>query len=60
MPSENVANRLPPDALDAFLDGILAELREPTDPVALNEIQGGFPKEGPLQSPLLCGGRAYP
>jgi hypothetical protein len=39
---------LPPDALDAFLDGILAELREPTDPVALDEIRAAFRKRVPL------------
>lgn len=48
MPSENVANRLPPDALDAFLDGILAELREPADPMALNEIRAAFRKRVPF------------
>jgi hypothetical protein len=48
VPSENAAKRLPPDALDAFLDGILAELREPTDPVALNEIRAAFRKRIPL------------
>ena len=48
MPSENAAKRLPPDALDAFLDGILTELREPTDPVALNEIRKAFRKRVPL------------
>ena len=48
MPSENVANRLPPDALEAFLDGILAELRDPADPVALNEIRAAFRKRVPF------------
>lgn len=49
MPSENVANRLPSDALDAFLDGILAELRDPTDPVALDEIRTAFRKRVPFR-----------
>jgi hypothetical protein len=48
VPSENAAKRLPPDALDAFLDGILAELSEPTDPVALDEIRAAFRKRVPL------------
>jgi hypothetical protein len=48
VPSENVANRLPADALDSFLDGILAELRDPTDPVALNEIRAAFRKRVPF------------
>ena len=49
MPSENVANRLPSDALDAFLDGILAELRDPADPVALDEIRAAFRKRVPFR-----------
>jgi len=49
VPSENAAKRLPPDALDAFLDGILAELREPADPVALNEIRAAFRKRVPFR-----------
>jgi hypothetical protein len=48
VPSENAAKRLPPDALDSFLDGILAELREPADPVALNEIRAAFRKRVPF------------
>jgi hypothetical protein len=48
VPSENIANRLPSDALEAFLDGILAELRDPTDPVALNEIRSAFRKRVPF------------
>ena len=48
MPSEIAAKRLPPDALDAFLDGILAELREPSDPAALNEIRSAFRKRVPF------------
>jgi hypothetical protein len=48
VPSENAAKRLPPDALDAFLDGILAELREPADPVTLNEIRAAFRKRVPF------------
>jgi hypothetical protein len=49
VPSENAAKRLPPDALDAFLDGILAELREPADPGALNEIRAAFRKRVPFR-----------
>jgi hypothetical protein len=48
VPSDNGAKRLPPDALDAFLDGILAELREPADPVTLNEIRAAFRKRVPF------------
>ena len=66
MPSENVANRLPFDALDVFLDGILAELRDPTDPVALDEIRtasekGSLSVSAPTRRPrLFSGPRACP
>lgn len=48
MPSEQAAKRLPQEALDAFLDGILAELEEPSDPAALNEIRAAFRKRVPF------------
>ena len=48
MPSEQAAKRLQPEALDAFLDGILAELEEPSDPAALNEIRAAFRKRVPF------------
>jgi hypothetical protein len=48
VPSEPAAKRLQPEALDAFLDGILAELEEPADPVALNEIRAAFRKRVPF------------
>jgi len=48
VPSEQAAKRLPPEALDAFLDGILAELEEPADPVALIEIRAAFRKRVPF------------
>jgi DbpA RNA binding domain. len=48
VPSEKAATRLPPEALDAFLDGILAELDEPTDPAALLEIRAAFRKRVPF------------
>jgi hypothetical protein len=48
VPSEQAAKRLQPEALDAFLDGILAELDEPADPVALNEIRAAFRKRVPF------------
>ena len=48
MPSEQAAKRLQPEALDAFLDGILAELEEPADPVALDEIRAAFRKRVPF------------
>jgi hypothetical protein len=48
VPSEQAAKRLPPEALDAFLDGILAELDEPADPAALDEIRAAFRKRVPF------------
>ena len=48
MPSEQAAKRLPQEALDAFLDGILAELEEPSDPAALKEIRAAFRKRVPF------------
>jgi len=48
VPSEPAAKRLPPEALDAFLDGILVELEKPADPVALDEIRAAFRKRVPF------------
>jgi hypothetical protein len=48
VPSEPAAKRLPPEALDAFLDGILAELDEPADPAALDEIRAAFRRRVPF------------
>ncbi len=48
MPSDSAAKRLPSDALDAFLDGVLADLRDPADPDALNEVRAAFRKRVPL------------
>ena len=48
MPSEQAAKRLQPEALDAFLDGILAELEEPADPAALDEIRAAFRRRVPF------------
>jgi hypothetical protein len=48
VPSEQAAKRLQPEALDAFLDGILAELEQPADPAALDEIRAAFRKRVPF------------
>ena len=48
VPSEQAAKRLQPEALEAFLDGILAELEKPADPVALDEIRAAFRKRVPF------------
>ncbi len=46
--SDPEQSRLPADALDAYLDGLLAELREPSDPDALHEIRKAFRKRVPF------------
>lgn len=48
MSSDPNAPRLPTDALDAFLDGILAELRAPADPAALDEVRAAFRRRVPF------------
>lgn len=48
MPSDSAAKRLSSSALDAFLDGLVAELREPADPDALNEVRAAFRKRVPF------------
>ncbi len=48
MPTDNAAKRLPPEALDAFLDGVLAELKSPADPTVLNEVRAAFRKRVPF------------
>lgn len=48
MSSDSHTPRLPSEALDAFLDGILAELRAPTDPAALDEVRAAFRRRVPF------------
>jgi hypothetical protein len=48
VPSDSAAKRLSSSALDAFLDGLVAELREPADPDALNEVRAAFRKRVPF------------
>jgi hypothetical protein len=40
--------RFPSEALDAFLDGILVELRAPADPAALDEVRAAFRRRIPF------------
>jgi hypothetical protein len=49
VPSDSNAPKLPSDALDAFLDGILVELRDPTDPEALDEVRAAFRRRVPFR-----------
>lgn len=48
MPIESTSNRIPEEALDAFLDGILAELKSPADPAMLTQVRAIFRKRIPL------------
>lgn len=48
MPTDPEPNKLPEEALIAFLDGIRAELSNPSDPVMLNQVRSFFRKHIPL------------
>jgi hypothetical protein len=48
VPSDQESPRIPPEALDAFLDGILSELRSPADNSALDEVRAAFRRRVPL------------
>ena len=48
MPIESTNNKIPEEALNAFLDGILAELRSSTAPEALAQVRSIFRKRIPL------------
>jgi hypothetical protein len=46
--TDSAPNKLPEEALIAFLDGIRAELSSPSDPVMLNQVRSFFRKHIPL------------
>ena len=48
MPIESAPNKIPEEALNAFLDGILAELSSPPDPAMLTKVRSIFRKRIPL------------
>jgi hypothetical protein len=48
VPRDNDANKLSSEALDAFLNGILDDLRNPPDPEILNEVRAVFRRRIPL------------
>lgn len=48
MPSESSSNKLPEEALNAFLDGILSELSAPSDPDMLTSVRSIFRRRIPL------------
>lgn len=48
MPQDTVNDRVPAEALDAFLEGVLADLKTPTDPETLNAVRASFRKRIPF------------
>ncbi len=48
MSSDPNSPRFPAEALDAFLDGILVELRSPADSAALDEVRAAFRRRVPF------------
>lgn len=48
MSTDSAPNKLPEEALIAFLDGIRAELSSPSDPIMLNQVRSFFRKHIPL------------
>lgn len=48
MPIESEPNKIPEEALNAFLDGIRAELSSPLDPAMLTKVRSIFRKRIPL------------
>lgn len=48
MSTESAANKIPEEALNAFLDGMLAELKSPPDPAMLTSVRTIFRKRIPL------------
>lgn len=48
MPIESEPNKIPEEALNAFLDGILAELSSPLDPAMLTKVRSIFRKRIPF------------
>jgi len=48
VPTDPNSPRFPAEALDAFLDGILVELRAPSDPAALDEVRAAFRRRVPF------------
>lgn len=48
MSTESASNKIPEEALNAFLDGMLAELKSPPDPAMLTSVRAIFRKRIPL------------
>jgi hypothetical protein len=48
VPIESKETKIPEEAMNAFLDGILSELKTPADPAILTEVRAVFRKRIPL------------
>lgn len=48
MSTESASNKIPEEALNAFLDGMLTELKSPPDPAMLTSVRAIFRKRIPL------------
>ncbi|MCE5257383.1 MAG: DbpA RNA binding domain-containing protein [Spirochaetaceae bacterium] len=48
MSTDSASNKIPEEALGAFLDGVLAELKTPSDPAMLTQVRAIFRKRIPL------------
>jgi hypothetical protein len=48
VPNESATNKIPEEALNAFLDGVLAEIKSPPDPRMLTMVRSIFRKRIPL------------
>ncbi|MGB4571960.1 MAG: DbpA RNA binding domain-containing protein [Rectinemataceae bacterium] len=48
MPNDPESNRLPAEALDAFFEGVLKDLKDPVDLDALNQVRAAFRRRIPL------------
>ena len=48
MPNDSAETKIPEEAMNAFLDGILQELASPSDPVTLTRVRAMFRKRIPL------------
>ena len=48
MPNESTSTKIPEEALSAFLDGVMTELKAPADPATLAQVRAMFRKRIPL------------
>ena len=48
MPNDSAETKIPEEAMNAFLDGIVQELASPSDPATLTRVRAMFRKRIPL------------